>query len=231
MKNYVVIGGTSGIGKALVNQLRENDNSVTATYFSTYPENNLDGVNYFQFNALTDTLDLEKFPNQIDGLAYCPGAIDLRPFQRFTEEDFVEDFRLQVMGATKVIRLLLPKLKASGAASIVLFSTIAVKMGFSFHTKVSISKGAIEGLTKALAAELAPKVRVNALAPSLADTPLAQKLISTKEKRDLQDLHNPMKRIGNPEEIAQLAAYLLSEKSSWITGQILPIDGGLSTLR
>jgi len=164
-------------------------------------------------------------------LAYCPGSINLKPFHRFKESDFIEDFRLQVLGATKVIQVLLPKMKNSKNASIVMFSTIAVQHGYNFHSQVAISKGAIEGLTRSLAAELAPSIRVNAVAPSITDTPLAGRLLSSEEKIAAQAERIPLKRVGNAKDIAQAAAFLLTSESSWITGQILPVDGGSSAIK
>jgi len=170
-------------------------------------------------------------PEEIHGLAYCPGSINLKPFHRFKDEDFIEDFKLQVSGAIKIIRTLLPRLKKSGDSSIVLFSTIAVQRGFNFHAQVSVSKGAVEGLTRALAAEFAPNIRVNAVAPSLTDTPLASRLLNSLEKKETQAQNNPLNRIGDAKEVAQAAAYLLTPNSSWTTGQILHVDGGHSTLK
>lgn len=167
----------------------------------------------------------------IDGLVYCPGSIHLRPFERIKPSDFTADYELQVVGAIKVIQAVLPYLKRSDKASIVLFSTLAVQTGLPFHTQVSASKGAIEGLCRALAAEFAPKIRVNCIAPSLTDTPLANSLLNTEQKREANALRHPLKRIGTSEDIANLTEFLLTEKSSWITGQIHAIDGGLSVLK
>jgi NAD(P)-dependent dehydrogenase (short-subunit alcohol dehydrogenase family) len=139
--------------------------------------------------------------------------------------------KIQVVGAVRVIQQVINKLKQSDNASIVLFSTVAVQTGFNFHSLVSASKGAIEGLTKALAAEFAPKVRINCIAPSITDTPLAGNLLNTPEKKEANAQRHPMKRVGEANDIAQVAAFLLSEKASWITGQIFHVDGGMSALK
>lgn len=225
----MVIGGSSGIGAALVDQLQTGNCRVYAS-FNQHPKTTSEAIQYFQFDAVHDTLPTEDLPDTIDGLVYCPGSITLKPFHRFTEEQFIEDFKLQVTGATKEIQQLLPQLKASQAASIVLFSTVAVQRGFNFHSQVAISKGAIEGLTKALAAEFAPTIRVNAIAPSLTDTPLAERLLNTPDKIEKQAGVNPMKRVGNAADIAEMAHFLLTSKSSWVTGQIIAVDGGFSSL-
>lgn len=230
MRNYIIIGGSSGIGKEIVNLLEEKESNVFATY-NNNPIEDRANIKYIQLDVTTDTLNLDDLPDEIHGLAYCPGSINLKPFHRFKEEDFIKDFKLQVLGATKVIKQLLPKLKKSEAASIVLFSTIAVQTGFSFHAQVAISKGAIEGLTRSLAAELAPTIRVNAIAPSLTNTDLAHKFLNTPEKISLQAEKNPLKRVGEAKDIAEAALYLLSQKSAWVTGQILPVDGGYSNIK
>jgi len=230
MRNYIIIGGSSGIGKELVNLLEIEGVKV----FSTYNNNEVEdraNIKYIKFDVKKDTLKLEDLPEQIHGLAYCPGSINLKPFHRFTDEDFIEDFKLQVLGATKIIKDLLPKIKKSKDASIVLFSTIAVQSGFSFHSQVAISKGAIEGLTRSLAAELAPTIRVNAIAPSLTNTNLASKFLNTPEKFSLQSNNNPLNKVGEAKDVAEAALYLLLEKSSWVTGQVLHIDGGFSKIK
>ncbi|MDQ2864504.1 MAG: SDR family oxidoreductase, partial [Bacteroidota bacterium] len=178
-----------------------------------------------------ENLSLDFLPDELAGLVYCPGSINLRPFERIKPADFETDYKLQVIGAIKLIQLALPRLKKSGNASIVLFSTVAVQTGLPFHTQVAASKGAIEGLTKALAAELAPVIRVNCIAPSLIDTPLAAFLLNNEQKQEANALRHPLKRIGTTEDIANMAAFLLSQKSSWITGQILHVDGGMSSLK
>ena len=180
---------------------------------------------------MSDTLDLSILPEAIDGVVYCPGSINLLPFHRIKLDAFRADFELQVMGAIKIIQTILPHLKKSISASIVFFSTVAVQSGFNFHTQVAASKGAIEGLTRSLAAELAPKIRVNAIAPSLTDTPLASKLLGSDEKKQANAERHPLKKIGTSENMAEVVEFLLSEKSQWMSGQIMAIDGGISTLR
>ena len=231
MKQYLVIGASSGIGKDLAALLIRSGHKVFGTYFrhemtsvETSPEYHFLDVKEREFN-------FDFLPDSLDGLAYCPGSINLKPFHRIKPEEFVKDYELQVVGAIKVIQAVLPRLKKSESASIVLFSTVAVQTGFNFHSMVSASKGAVEGLTRALAAELAPLVRVNCIAPSLTDTPLAGNLLNSPEKREANALRHPLKRIGAAEDIANLAEFLLSDKSSWITGQVLHVDGGISSLK
>lgn len=230
MGNYLVIGGSSGIGKALVNNLASEGHAVYSTFNSSEPDSS-ENVSFQKFDVLTDTLDLNTLPEQLDGLAYCPGRINLKPFKRFKEEDFIEDYQVQVIGAVKVIQTLLPRLKSTENASVVLFSTIAVQNGYNYHSLVSSSKGAIEGLTRSLSAELAPKIRVNAVAPSLTDTPLAGKFLNTPQKAELQAEKNPLKKVGSAEDVAKAASYLLTPQSSWITGQIMHVDGGSSIIK
>ncbi|MEJ6756528.1 MAG: SDR family oxidoreductase [Crocinitomicaceae bacterium] len=230
MKKYLIIGASSGIGKALAEELLNQGHQVIGTHNSNrieYTNSNLESVH---FDVMAEELNFDFIPDELDGLIYCPGAIKLLPFKRLKSEDILSDFQLQVAGAVSVIQNCLPALRNGVEPSIVLFSTVAVQSGFNFHTQVSMSKGAIEGLTKALAAELAPTIRVNAIAPGLTDTPLASKLLNTSEKKEANAQKHPMKRIGEPEDLANMAAFLLSEKSSWITGQIIHIDGGMSTL-
>lgn len=228
MKNYLIIGGSSGIGLALTKLLAK-ENIVYATYNNNDIENS-ENIKYIKFDAELDQIDLSILPEVIHGMAYCPGNLILKPFHRFSDGDFINDYKTQVIGAIKVIRSILPNLKKGTLSSIVLFSTIAVQKGFTFHSLVSTSKGAIEGLGKALAAEFAPTIRVNVIAPSLTDTPLASKLLSSDEKKEFHKKNNPLKEIGTAHSIAELANFLITEKSSWITGQIIHIDGGASTL-
>jgi NAD(P)-dependent dehydrogenase (short-subunit alcohol dehydrogenase family) len=230
MKNYLVIGGSSGIGKEIAKELSKNGNQVYASYHKNIQESD-QNLQYFYLDVLEPQQDLSFLPESINGFIYCPGAILLKPFARISTEDFIQDYQLQVIGAIKTIQQVLPRLKNAASASIVLFSTVAVHTGFNFHSVVAASKGAIEGLTKALAAELAPKIRVNCIAPSITNTQLASSLLNTDEKIAANAQRHPLKRIGTPKEIAGLACFILGEQSSWITGQIIHVDGGMSSIK
>ncbi|NND31561.1 MAG: SDR family oxidoreductase [Saprospiraceae bacterium] len=230
MKNILIVGGSSGIGYQLVQSLDKNDHQVFATYHSNKMVSDETNLQYHPLDVTGDSVSFNYLPDTLHGLVYCPGTINLKPFSRITPDDFLKDYNIQVIGAIKVIQEVLPQLKKSGAGSIVLFSTVAVQRGFNFHTQVAASKGAIEGLCRALSAEFAPGIRVNCVAPSLTDTGLAARLIATGEKRKLNADRHPLKRIGTPKDMAEMTAYLLSEKASWITGQIFKVDGGISSI-
>lgn len=229
--NYLVVGGSSGIGLALVKKLISEGHQVFSA--SRHQGDLPDGAIYIELDVLGDvTLLKDRLPDTLDGLAYCPGTINLKPFGRLTEEDFLNDYKVNVLGAVKVIQQLINKMKSAGNASVVLFSTVAAQTGMGFHASIAASKGAVEGLTVSLAAEFAlSKVRVNAVAPSLTETPLAQNLISTPERKEASNKRHPLGRIGTAEELAEAAFFLISPQSSWMTGQILNIDGGMSSIR
>ena len=170
-------------------------------------------------------------PDQIDGFVYCPGTINLRPFRSLKLETFRSDLELNLIGAIKTLQIILTRLQKSPSSSIIFYSTVAVKIGMPFHSSVSSSKSALEGLTKSLAAEFAPKIRVNCIAPSIVNTPLANKFLNTEDKIEKAAARHPLNMIGTAKEIAQLTQYLLDEKSKWITGQIINIDGGISSVK
>ena len=231
MQNYLIIGASSGIGQALAKQLAEAGNQVFATYYKNKPVEAISNISYTPLNILDNAAAFDFLPDELSGVVYCPGSINLRPFERIKPEDFIADYQLQVTGAIKVLQAVLPRLKKSLHPSIVLFSTVAVQTGLPYHTQVAASKGAIEGLTRSLAAEYAPNIRVNCIAPSLTDTPLAAGLLNTDQKKEANALRHPLKRIGNTTDIANMASFLLSDQSAWITGQVLKVDGGMSSLK
>jgi len=228
MKNIVLIGGSYGIGQALANKLSEEHNVHIASRTS---DNISEAVTYHTFDVTEDEIATLKLPDEIDGLVFCPGSINLRPFAALKMEEFESDMQLNFFSLVKVVKALIPKLKKADQASLVFFSTVAVKIGMPYHTSVAAAKGALEGFAKALAAEYAPSFRVNVIAPSLTDTPLASKLLSSDEKKEKMGNRHPLKRVGSVDDIAAVAAFLLSDDSSWMTGQIIGVDGGMSTLQ
>ena len=228
MKNICVIGGSSGIGLALVKLLAPDHHVFVASRSA----DSLSGLrcNHITFDVLTDTLDLSLLPDHLDGFVYAPGSINLRPFSGLKPETFAQDMELNFLAMVRVLQSLAPKLQKSAGASVVLFSTVAVSVGMPFHTSVAAAKGAVEGFARALAAEWAPKIRVNVVAPSLTDTPLANKFLNSEQKMEKAALRHPLKSVGTPEQIAQTAAFLLSDQSAWTTGQVFGVDGGMSRL-
>lgn len=228
MKNILLIGGSTGIGYELSQKLKEDNNIFIST-------RNQDKFNHP--NIKTNELDLDKefetdwLPEHLDGFIYLPGTINLRPFKGLKPSVFTEDFNINVMGCIKILQKVLPKIQAAENPSIVMFSTVAVKIGMPFHSSVSSSKGAIEGLTRSLAAEFAPKIRVNAIAPSILDTPLAEKFLNSETKLENSRNRHPMKEIGSPKDISEVVKFLLEDNSKWMTGQIIPFDGGMSSVK
>lgn len=231
MKNIVIIGCGQGIGFATAKILSENHNviGISRTENSEIKSLNID---FHQFDILSGNLDEITFPEVVHGLVYAPGSINLKPFNRLSVEDFKNDFEINVLGAVKIIQKLLPNLKKAETASVVLYSSVASKLGMPFHASVSASKSAVEGLTKSLAGELSTqKIRVNCIAPSLTDTNLASQLLSTPEKREASGKRHPLQRVGNADEMAKMTEFLLSDHASWITGQIIGIDGGMGSIK
>lgn len=227
-KNIVFIGGSTGIGFESTKLLAPRYNVIVAS--RTIGKLTELGVTHLNFDATKDVISQLDLPEIIDGLVYFPGSINLKPFKMLKPEIFEEEIQLNFISLVKAVQGLLPRLKKSEQASLVFFSTVAVKVGMPFHTSVAAAKGAIEGFSKALAAEYAPHFRVNVIAPSLTHTGLAEKLLSTEEKKNKMGERHPLKRVGEARDIANLVDFLLSEKSSWMTGQVIGMDGGLSTL-
>lgn len=225
-KNILFIGGSTGIGKNLAEKLKADHN----IFIASRNEVNLEGITHLKFDVLEDDISELDLPDELHGFVYCPGSIDLKPFKMIKPEVFEKEMNLNFFGLVKSLKGVLDNLKNADQASLIFFSTVAVKTGMPFHTSVAAAKGAVEGFAKSLAAEYAPSFRVNVIAPSLTDTPLAEKLLSSDEKKKKMGDRHPLKRTGTPDDIANLASYLLSEDSSWMTGQVLGIDGGLSTL-
>lgn len=231
-KNFVVVGGSSGIGFELTRRLIDDGHQVSVFSRSPGQLTELTGVRHIVFDATQDEFPSDGLAEKLSGLAYCPGSIRLRPFARLTAEEFLEDYRLNLLGAVAVIKGCLNSLKkADPTAAIVLFSTVAVGTGMPFHASIASAKGAVEGLTRSLAAEFAPRIRVNAIAPSLTDTPLAEALLAGEGKRKAAADRHPLKRIGTPRELADVAHFLLNDASAWLTGQIISVDGGMGAVR
>lgn len=228
MKNILLVGGSYGIGWSIIKELATSNN----VYVASRSNQNLVGLNvtHIPFDVLSDTLDASQLPEQIDGFVYCPGSINLRPFKGLKVESFEQDMQINFFGAVKTIQTILPQLTAAGQSSVVLFSSVAASMGMPFHTSIAAAKGAVESFAKALAAEYASKIRVNVIAPSLTQTPLADKFLNNETKQEKAAERHPMKRFGQPEDLSKMALFLLSDASSWMTGQILHVDGGMSTL-
>lgn len=231
-KQFLIVGGSTGVGKSLTQILLEAGHRVFVA--SRQAESRLepaDNLSVHTIDALNELADWSFLPEKLDGVVYCGGSINLKPFHRLKNADFLEDFKVNLLGAVNTIQAALPALKKAEQGAIVLFSSVAVLRGLTFHSSVSAAKGGIEGLTRALSAEFAPNIRVNAVALSLTDTPMAEKLLGSESKREAGNARHPLKRVGRPEDAANAAAFLLGSESSWITGQIIQVDGGMSTIQ
>lgn len=228
-RTLLIAGATSGIGLSLATQLLAQGCLVHSMSRSeTHP---LPGVLHQQIDLATTDVTPEQLPEQLNGLVYCPGSINLKPFHRITAAEWQQELEVNLLGAVRLLQAAYPALKKTDKAAVVLFSTVAVQTGMPFHASVAAAKGAIEGLARALAAEWAPAIRVNVVAPSLTDTPLAARLLSTPEKREASANRHPLRRVGTADEIAATARFLLSDDAGWITGQVLHADGGMAALR
>jgi NAD(P)-dependent dehydrogenase (short-subunit alcohol dehydrogenase family) len=226
MKKILVVGAGKGIGQAIAEK-----HAGTAELWTTSRETEPDISSTHRHWQASEEFPGDFLPDSLDGVVYCPGTIRLKPFERLTLDDFEEELDVNLKGALRVLHAAMPALKAAPQASVVLFSTVAVSTGMPMHASVAAAKGAVEGLTRSLAAEFAPRVRFNAIAPSLTDTPLASGMLRTDRQREAAASRHPLERIGNPAELAALASFLLSEESGWISGQVLHADGGMSSIR
>ncbi len=223
MKNILIVGGSHGIGAELLSQLKGEHNCINMS--RTNPED--DSLTHYSLDVLKDELpELEA----LDALIYCPGSINLKPLSSLKESDLEEDFKINTIGAFRVLKNYLPLLKKSDSATVVFFGTVAAQTGMPFHTSVAAAKGALEAMTRSLAAELSPGIRVNCVSPSLTNTPLAERLLKSDKQQENARERHPLKRYGEATDIANAAAFLISDKASWITGQVLGVDGGLSTI-
>ena len=228
IKTFIVAGASSGIGLALAKRLLEAGHLVHGVSRTEGPLKDHQGYTHHAIDLLQEH-SLPVISGPVQGLAFCPGSITLKPVERITTADIDRDFTLNAKSAFLFVRQYLPQLRESGSASVVLFSTVAVQTGMPFHASVAMAKGALEGLSRALAAELAPAIRVNTIAPSLTDTPLASGLLNTEAKVEAAKQRHPLRTVGSADEHASLAYYLLTE-SNWITGQVIGVNGGLGSI-
>ncbi len=226
MNKIVIVGGSRGIGKEIVNDLV--DDNLIINLSRNKPELTHTNLTHHNVDVLSSDLpDLED----VSSVIYCPGSINLKPIGRISLDEFREDFEINVIGAVKVIQKYLPILKKSNNASILLFSTVATKLGMPYHSTVAASKSAIDGLVKTLGAELAPKIRVNAIAPTITKTDLASKLLRNEKVIENMIERHPLKKILMPEEVSKMAKFLMSEDASSISGQIFNLDAGIVSFK
>ncbi len=226
-KTFLFAGASAAVANATFNKLQGTAHIIALSTKNTFAPGFSDQYTVADYSKN----NLPNIDSALDGLVYFPGTINLKPFNRISEEDFLAEYKLNALGAVSVIQKYLTNLKNAPSASIVLISTVAASQGMAYHASISMAKAAIEGLALSLAAELAPHIRVNVVAPSLTKTPLAEKLINSPEKKEASDKRHPLKRIGQPEDIANAISFLLGEEAAWMTGQILHVDGGMSSLR
>jgi len=227
MKHILIVGGSKGIGNAILNEQLEAGNKVI-NISRTTPEITHVNLEHHDLDVLESEL---PEVSELDALIYCPGSINLKPINRLSVDDFQSDFNINVLGAVKTIQKYLPNLKNGNTPSITLFSTVAAKLGMPFHASIATAKAGIEGLTKSLGAELAPTVRVNAIAPTVTDTTLAGKLLrNDKMKENIRERH-PLKKYLDPKEVASMADFLMSEKATSISGQVFEMDCGIVSFK
>lgn len=226
MRTIVIIGGSRGIGNAILRNLLETHKVINIS--RSTPETTHTNLTHYPCDILVDELpDLDA----VDSLIYCPGSINLKPISRLSLDDFRADFEINVLGAVKSVQKYLPQLKKSESASILLFSTVASKLGMPFHASVAAAKSGVEGLVKSLGAELAPTIRVNAIAPTVTNTELASKLLRNERMIENITERHPLKRFLNPKEVAATAAFLVSDSAASFSGQIFEMDCGIVSFK
>jgi 3-oxoacyl-[acyl-carrier protein] reductase len=226
MKNIVIIGGSKGIGREILQQQLESN--IVYNISRNGPEIEHPNLKHYSINVLQDALpEIEN----VDVLIYCPGSINLKPIGSLSIDDFRNDFEINVIGAVKVIQKYLPALKKGKNPSIVLFSTVAAKLGMPFHASIATAKAGIEGLVKSLGAELASVVRVNAIAPTITETSLAAGILRNDRMKENMMERHPMKNYLKPEEVASMANYLISDQAKSISGQVFEMDYGIVTFK
>jgi len=226
MKTIILVGGSKGIGNAILKKLVNTCKVINIS--RTSPDENHANLTHFSCDITQDELPVIE---NADSLIYCPGSINLKPISRLSIDDFKNDFEINVLGAVKTIQYYLPLLKNGASSSILLFSTVAAKLGMPFHASIATAKGGVEGLVKSLGAELAPKIRVNAIAPTVTDTDLASKLLrNDKMIQNITERH-PLKKFLSPEEVADMAQFLISDSASSISGQIFQMDCGIVSFK
>jgi NAD(P)-dependent dehydrogenase (short-subunit alcohol dehydrogenase family) len=226
MKTIIIVGGSKGIGEAIVKKLIPNYLIINLSRSKPHIEHQ--NLKHYNCDVLSDELPAVE---RADGLIYCPGSINLKPFKRLSLDDFRTDFEINVIGAVRSIQAYAPALVQSENGSIVLFSTVATAMGMPFHASVSTAKSAVEGLMKSVAADLAPKVRVNAIAPTITQTDLAAKLLRNERMIENTIQRHPLKKFLDPSEVAAMAEYLISNGSKSVSGQVFKLDCGIVSLK
>lgn len=226
MKTIIIIGGSKGIGNAILKSSLQNHKVINIS--RTSPPQEHENLIHITCDVLKDHLPVIEVA---DALVYCPGSINLKPISRLSLDDFREDFEINVMGAVKAIQQYLPALKKGSMPTILLFSTVAAKLGMPFHASIATAKSGVEGLVKSLGSELAPNIRINAIAPTVTNTDLASNLLRNEKMIESMKERHPLKKILNPDEVAFMADFLLSEKSTSISGQVFEMDCGIVTFK